>query len=194
MTTAPKHKKSRRTKHPKDENILLLQPSRCTIPSLVMSSHDTGVDDQHSHHAGHVGGQRRAKMDKSTIGQQPQRIKIKADKTPKRWKYFTTPTIKVYDPISGHVITWYSCGRSTFSSCGHVGRQRKEIIDKSTIGQQPQRIKIKADKIPKRWKYFTIPTIKVYDQISGNVITWYRCGQSILASCSDVGGQRKEKL
>ena len=133
-------------------------------------------------------------MDNSTIGQQPQRIKIKADKTPKRWKYFTTQTIKVYDQISGNVITWYRCGRSTFSSCGHMGRQRKAIMDKSTIGQQPQSIKIKADKSLKRWKYFTTATIKVYDPISGHVITWYRCGRSTFSSCGHMGGQRKGKM
>ena len=36
----------------------------------------------------HVGGQRKAKMDKSTIGRKPQRIRIKADKTPKNEKIF----------------------------------------------------------------------------------------------------------
>ena len=69
---------------PKRGNILILQQSRCTIPFLFMWSHDTGVDNQHSHHAINVGGQRKAEMDKSTIGQKPQRIKIKANKTPKR--------------------------------------------------------------------------------------------------------------
>ena len=143
---------------------------------------------------GHVCGHWKSKMDKSTIGQQPQRINIKADKTPKRWKYFTTPTIKVHDTISGHVITWYRCGQSTFSSCGHVGGQRKAKIYKSTIGEQIQRIKIKAEKTPKRWQYFTNPNIKAHDPISGHVITWYRCGQSTFSSCGHVGGQRKAKM
>ena len=69
---------------------------------------------------------------------------------PQKRKYSNTPRIEVYDPISVHVITWYRCGQSTFSSCDHVGGQRKVKIDKSTIGQQPQRIKIKVDKTPKR--------------------------------------------
>ena len=233
----PQSIKIKADKTPKRWKYFILQPSRCTIKSLVMWSwyrcgrsifsscrscgrteksqngqkhhRTTAIKDKnqgwqnpqnmkifyYSNHQGvrshlwscdHMiqvwtinilimrsqGWTEKAKMDKSTIGQQPQRIKIKADKTPKRWKYFTTPTIKVYDQISGNVITWYRCGRSTFSSCGHVGRQRKAIMDKSTIGQQPQRIKIKADKTPKGWKYFTTPTIKVYDPISGHVITW----------------------
>ena len=36
----------------------------------------------------HVAGQRKAKMDKSTIGRKPQRISIKAYKTPKNEKIF----------------------------------------------------------------------------------------------------------
>ena len=114
----------------------------------------------------HMGGQRKAPMDESNIGQKPQRIKIKADKNPKKRKYSNTPTIKVYNPISAHVITWYRCGQSTFSSCGHVGRQRKAPMDESTIRQKPQRIKNKANKIPKNRKYFNTPTIKVYNAIS----------------------------
>ena len=43
----PKGTESRRTKHPKWENILILHKSRCMIPW----SHDTGVDNQHSRHA-----------------------------------------------------------------------------------------------------------------------------------------------
>ena len=197
--------KHHRTTAPKDKNQCGQNPQKIQIfyysnhqgarySFLIMWSHDTGVDNQHSCHCGHVGGQRKAKMDKSTIGQQPQRIKINADKTPKRCKYFNTPTIKVHDLISGHVITWYRCGQSTFSSCGHVSIQRKAKMDKSTIGQQPQRIKIKADKNPKRCKFFTTTTIKVHDPISGHVITWYRCGQSTFSSLFHVGGQRKDKM
>ena len=108
-----------------------------------MSSHHTGVDNQYSRHAVTC-------SDKSTIGQQAQRIRIKADKTPKKRKYFNTPTIKVYDPISVHVITWYRCRQSIFSSCDYMGGQKKVKMDKNTIGQKPQTIKIKADKTPKR--------------------------------------------
>ena len=134
----------------------------------------------------HMGGQRKAKMDKSSIGQNYQRIKLKADKTPKKRKYFNTLTIKVYDPM----ITWYSCGQSTFSSCDHVFGQRKAKIHKSAIGQKQERIKLKVDKIPKKRKYFNTPTIKVYDPM----ITWYRGGQSTFSSCDYVGRQRKAKM
>ena len=65
---------------------------------------------------------------------------------PQKRKYFNTPTMKVYDPM----ITWYRCGQSTFSSCDHLGGQRKAKMDKSTIGQKYQRIKMKADKTKKR--------------------------------------------
>ena len=101
-------------------------------------------------------------------------------------KYFKTPIIKVYDPM----ITWYRCGQSTFSSCHHVAGQRKAKMDKSYIGWNPQRIRIKADKTPKMRKYFKTPTIKVYDPM----ITWYRCGQSTFSSCHHVAGQRKAKM
>ena len=92
---------------------------------------------------------------KSQNGQKHLRTKAWKDKNqsgqnPQKRKYFNIITIKVYDPISVHVITWYRCGQSTFSSCNHVGRQKNAKMDKSTIGQKPQRIKIKADKTPKR--------------------------------------------
>ena len=134
----------------------------------------------------HVGGQRKARMDKSAVGQKPQRIKLKVDKTIKKRKYFNTPTIKVYDPM----ITWYRDGQSTFSSCDDVGGQRKAKMDKNAIGQKQQRIKLKADKTPKKRKYFNTPTIKVYDPM----ITWYTGGQSTFSSCDHVGGQRKATL
>ena len=102
-------------------------------------------------------------------------------------KYFNTITIKVYDQIfSEHVITWYRCGQSTFSSCDHVGGQRKAKMDKSTIGQKEQRIKIKADKTTKRENILilqqsrcTIPFLFMWshdtgvdNQHSRHAITW----------------------
>ena len=122
----------------------------------------------------HVATQKKAKMDKSTTGRKPQRIRIKADKRShdhmiqvwtinilvmpsrvrteksKNGKYFKTLTINVYNPM----ITWYRCGQSTFSSCHHVAAQRKAKMDQSTTGQKPQRIRIKVDKTPKNEKIF----------------------------------------
>ena len=106
---------------------------------------------------------------------------------PKRCKYFTTPTIKVHDTISGHVITWYRCGQSILVMHGRTQKSHK------SIGQQPQRIKIKADKTPKRWKYFSTSTIKVHDIISGHVITWYRCGQSTFSLMQSRGWTEKSQ-
>ena len=93
----------------------------------------------------------RERTQKSQNGHKHHRTKDPKDKNqsrqnPQKRKYFNTPTIKVYD----FMITWYKCGQSTFSSCDHVGGQRKAKMDKSTIGQKPQRIKLKADKTPKR--------------------------------------------
>ena len=91
------------------------------------------------------------RKEKSQNGQKQNRTKAPKDKNqsgqnPQKRECFNTPTIMVYNPM----ITWYRCGQSTFSSCDQVGRQRKAKIDKSTIGQKPQRIKIKVDKTPKR--------------------------------------------
>ena len=92
--------------------------------------------------------------EKSQNGQKHYRTTAPKDKNqsgqnPQKRKYFNTSTIKVYDPTSVHVITWYRCGQSTFLSCDHVGGQRKAKMNKRTIGQKPQRIKIKTDKTPK---------------------------------------------
>ena len=144
------------------------------------------MDNQHSRHAITFFGQRKVKMDKSATGQKHQRIKLKADKTPEKRKYFNTPTIKVYDPM----ITWYRGGQSTFLSCHYVGLQRKAKIHKSAIGQKPQRIKLKVDKTPQKRQYFNTPTIKVYDPM----IIWYIGLQSTFSSCDHVGGQRKAKM
>ena len=133
----------------------------------------------------------RDRTEKSKNGQKRHKTKAPKDKTqsrqkPQKRKYFNTPTIKVYDPM----ITWYRGGQSAFSSCDHVGGQRKAKMDKSAIGKKPQRIKLKADKNPQKRKYFNTPTIKVYDAM----ITWYRGGQSTFSSCDHVGGQRKAKM
>ena len=125
--------------------------------------------------------------EKSQNGLKHHRTKVPNDKTqsgqnPQKRKYFNTPTIKVYDPM----ITWYRCGQSTFSSCDHMGGQRKAKMDYSTIRQKKQRIKLKADKTPKRENMLilqqsrcTIPFLfmwshdtGVYNQHSCHVITW----------------------
>ena len=78
---SPKGSESRRTKPPnmrkyfKTPTIKVYDPMitwyRC-IQSTFSSCH-------------HVAAQRKVKMDKITTGQKPQRIRIKVDKTPKKW-------------------------------------------------------------------------------------------------------------
>ena len=150
--------KHHRTKAPKDqnqgwqnpqkwENILRPQQlSKCTIPW----SHDTGVDNQHSRHAITWPHREKQKWTKAPQDESPKGSESRLTKPPKMRKYFKTPTIKVYNPM----ITWYRCGQSTFSSCHHVAAQRKAKMDKSTTGQKPQRIRIKADKTAKNEKIF----------------------------------------
>ena len=134
-----------------------------------------------------LGGQRKAKNgQKRHRTKARKRIKLKADKTPQKRKSFNTPTIKVYDPM----ITLYRGGQSTFSSCDHMGGQRKAKMDKSAIRQKPQRIKLKADKTIKKRKYFNTPTTKVYDPM----IIWYKGGKSTFFSCDHVGGQTIAKM
>ena len=88
--------------------------------------------------------------EKSPDGQKHHRTKAPQDKNqsgqnPRKRQYFSTPTIKVYNQISGHVITI----TTGVDSQHQVGAQRKAKMDKSTIIQKTQRIKIKADKTPK---------------------------------------------
>ena len=146
-------------------------------PISDMWSSDARVDNQH-----HVGAQRKATMDKSTIGQKPQRIKIKAYKTPQKRQSFSTSTIKVSNPISGHVITM----TTGVDSQHHVGAQRKAPMDKSTKGQKPQRIKIKADKTP---KIFNI----LVSQKSRCTIPFLTCDQVIHVWTINITWAHREK-
>ena len=179
---SPKGSESRRTKHQKMRKYFKTPIIKVYDP--MITSYRCGQSTFSS--CNHVAAQRKAKMDKSTTGQKPQRSESKWTKLPKMRKYFKTPAIKLYDPM----ITWYRSGQSTFSSCHHLAAQRKAKVDKSTTGQNPQRIRIKADKPPKMRKYFKTPTIKLYDPM----ITWYMSGQSSFSSCHHVAAQRKAKM
>ena len=133
----------------------------------------------------------RGRAEKRRNGQNHHTTKATKDKNqseqnPQNRKHFNTPIVKVYDIISVHVITWYRCGQWTFLLCDPEGGQRKAKMDKSTIGQQPQRIRIKADKKPKRENILilqqsrcTIPFLFMWshdtgvdNQYSRHVITW----------------------
>ena len=85
------------------ENILRLQQSRCTIPW----SHDTGVDNQHSHHAITWPHREKQKWTKAPQVERAKGSESRRTKPPKMRKYFKTPTIKVYDLM----ITLYRCGQ-----------------------------------------------------------------------------------
>ena len=145
-TNAPKDQNQSGQNPQKWENILILQQPRCTIPR----STDTGVDNQHSSHAITWADREKQNWTKAPHGESPKVSESKRTKPPKMRKYFNTPATKVYNPM----ITWYRCGQSTFSSCDHVGGQRKAKMDKSTIGRKPQRIRVKADKTRKNEKIF----------------------------------------
>ena len=135
------------------ENILRLQQSRCTIPW----SHDTGVDNQNSHHAIMWPNREKQKWTKAPQDESPKGSESRRTKLPKMGKYFKTPTIKVYDPM----ITWYRCGQSTFSSFNHVAVQRKQEWTKAPQDKCPKGSESRRTKPPKMRKYFKTPTIKV---------------------------------
>ena len=85
----------------------------------------------------------------------------------------------MHDLISVHVITWYRCGQSTFSSCDHVGGQRKATMDKSTIGQRPQRMVLLSI-----LAFFCLPTWLHDENVDCphlyHVITWTEMGSYTL--------------
>ena len=136
--------KSRQTKPPKMRKYY--KTPRIKVYDPMITWYRSGQSTFSSCH--HVAALRKAKMDKSTTGTKwAKGSESRRTKPTKMRKYYKTPTIKVYDPM----ITWYRFGQSTFSSCHHVAAQRKAKMDKSTTGQKPQRIRIKAEKTNKKW-------------------------------------------
>ena len=94
------------TKPPKDENILLLQPSRCTISHLWSCDHMIQVwtinilvmrsrGQTEKSQNGQKHHRRTAPKDKNQGGQKPQKMKI----------FYYSNHQGVRYPISGHVIT-----------------------------------------------------------------------------------------
>ena len=69
-----------------------------------MRSHDTGVDNQHSRHVIMWGDREKPKWIKHHRRKRP-KDKNQIGQNPQKRKYSNTPTFKVYDPISVHVIT-----------------------------------------------------------------------------------------
>ena len=76
---SPKGSESRRTKPPKMRKYLRLQQLRCTIPW----SHDTGVDNQHSHHAITCAHREKQKWTKAPQDESPKRSESRRTKPPK---------------------------------------------------------------------------------------------------------------
>ena len=119
----------------------------------------------------HVSGQTRAQMDKSITGQKPQRIKIKVDKSNKTennlilqqlnctipFLFMRSHCTGVHNPNSVHMIKWWD---------------REKPNGQKHYRTKAPRIKIKADKSPTNPENILIlPTIKVYNPISVDVIT-----------------------
>ena len=82
LDETPKGSESRRTKPPKMRKYFKTPTIEVYDPMITW--YRCGQSTFSSCH--HVAGQRKAKMDKSTIGWKPQRIRIKADKTTKNEK------------------------------------------------------------------------------------------------------------
>ena len=81
---SPKGSESKRTKNPKKRKYFKAKAIRVYDP--IITWYRYGQSTFSSCH--HVAGQRKAKIDKSTTERKPQRIRIKADKTPKNEKIF----------------------------------------------------------------------------------------------------------
>ena len=81
---SPKGSESMRTKPPKMRKYFKTPTIKVYDPMITW--HRSGQSTFSSCH--HVYAQREAKMDKSTTGRKPQRIRIKEDKTPKNEKIF----------------------------------------------------------------------------------------------------------
>ena len=81
---SPKGSASRRTKPPKLRKYFKSPTIKVYDPMITW--YRCGQSTFSSCH--HMDGQRKTKMDKSTTGRKPQRISIKADKTPKTEKIF----------------------------------------------------------------------------------------------------------
>ena len=135
----------------------------------------------------HVAAQKKTKMDKSTTGRKPQKIRIKADKTPKNEKIFYDSNNQGVQSHNHMIQVWTinilvmpSSGRTEKSKNGQKHHRKKA----------PKGSESRQTKPPKMWKYFKTPRIKVYDPM----ITWYRCGQSTFSSYHHVAAQRKAKM
>ena len=81
---SPKGSESNQTKPPKMRKYFKTPTIKVYDPMITW--YRCGKSTSSSCH--HVAGPRKGKMDKSTIGRKPQRIRIKADKTPKNEKIF----------------------------------------------------------------------------------------------------------
>ena len=100
-----------------------------------------------------LGRQRKAKMNKSTIGQQSHLIKIKADKTNKRWKYFTfQPSRCTISHLwsCDHMIQVWTINILVMRTRGRTEKRKNEQKhrrttapgDKNQGGQNTQKMKI----------------------------------------------------
>ena len=106
----------------------------------------------------HVATQRKAKMDKSTIGRKPQRIRIKADKTTKNEKMFqdtNNQPVRSYD----HMKQVWTINILVMPS--HGGTEKSQNGQKHHRTKSPKGSGSRRTKPPKMRKYFKTPTIKV---------------------------------
>ena len=117
------------------ENILILQQSSRTIPW----SHDTG------------GGQRKAKVDKSTTGPKPKKDHNQSGQNPQKWKNILIPQqsrcTNPWSPDTG-VHNQHSCHAITWAD------REKQKWRKAPQDESQKRIRIKEDKTPKNEKIF----------------------------------------
>ena len=183
--------KHHRSKTPKDqnqggqnpikwENILRLQQSTRTIPW----SHDTGVDNQHSRHAITWLHREKQKWTKAPLDEKPQRIRIKADKTPKNEKIFQDSNnqgVRSHDHMiqvwTINILVMPSRVRTEKYKNGQKHHRSKAPKDQNQGGQNPKKweniSRLQQSRCTIPWSHDT----GLDNQHSRHAITWPHRGK-----------------
>ena len=127
----------------------------------------------------HVAAQRKAKMDKSTTGRKPQRINIKADKTPKNEKIFKDSNnqgVWSHDHMiqvwTINILVMPSHGRKEKRKNGQKHHRTKPPKDQNQGGQNPQKWENILRLQQSRWTIPCSHDTGVDNQHSRHAITW----------------------
>ena len=193
--------KHHRTKAPKDqnqggqnpqkwENILRLQQLRCTIPW----SHDTGVDNQHSHHAITCAHREKQKWTKAPQDESPKRSESRRTKPPKWENILRLQQLRCTIPWSHNtgVNNQHSRHAITFRQ-REKPKWTKAPKDQDQGGQNPPKweniLRLQQSRCTIPWSHDT----GLDNQHSCDVITWpHREKQKWTKAPQDESPKRSE--